>query len=97
MKFCTDVNGPQRMNPNDLSDVPLVPPVGQSFHLSCKISSHLLDVLAQTFLADIHGLKTMCYTNFSFSSIMTLTFVVLSDISQHEVKYTHSYPPQDEL
>ncbi len=45
VKFCTDIHGPQRMNPTDYVDgktVAPVPPASQSFHLSCKISSYLI-------------------------------------------------------
>lgn len=44
MKVCSDIHGPQRMNP-------LPPPAGQSFHLS----QHLLDALARHFVKTFHG------------------------------------------
>ncbi len=50
MKFGSDFHGCQMMNPNYFGDpfaFPVAPPAGQSFHLSCEISQHLLDGLAQ--------------------------------------------------
>lgn len=45
--ICTDINGPQRISPTKVVEDPLTFPLElpecQSFHLSCKISQHLLD------------------------------------------------------
>ncbi len=43
--------GPQRMNPTYFVDLDFFPalPAGQTFHLSCEISQHLLDGLAKNF------------------------------------------------
>lgn len=46
MKFGTDIQGAQRINPNDFADhliFPLVTLAAQSCHLSCEIAQHLLD------------------------------------------------------
>ncbi len=50
MKFGTDMDAAQMMNPKDIGDpliFPVAPSAGQSFHLSSEISQHLLDGLAQ--------------------------------------------------
>ncbi len=50
MKFCTDIHGPQRMNPVDSGDpliVPVAPRAGQNDQLSCEISQFVLNELAQ--------------------------------------------------
>lgn len=52
MTFYRKIRGPQRMNPNDLSDpltFPVVPPGGQSFHLTSETSKHLFQELASNF------------------------------------------------
>lgn len=63
MKFWTDIHGPQRMNATNFGDplaFHLMPPAGQHFHLSCKMSEHLLDGLD----ADIHDSQMMHPNNF---------------------------------
>lgn len=53
MKFDTDIHGPQKINPIDFGDpltFHLVQTTGQTFDLSSKISQHLIDRLAQTFM-----------------------------------------------
>ncbi len=52
MKFGADIHGAKRMSPNDFGDpltFDIVPPAGQSFHISSGISQHLLYGLAKQF------------------------------------------------
>ncbi len=60
------ITGSQKMNPTDFGDPHLAPPAGQSFHLSSKISQHLLDgiVITPGTGTNIHGSYTMYPTDF---------------------------------
>lgn len=63
------------MNPTyygDLGVFPLVSPTGPSFHLSSKISQHLLGILAQNFLLTFMVPRTYI--------LNTLTITYLSDV-----------------
>ncbi len=54
------------MNPNDFADpltIPLVPPVGQSFCLSCEMLTSTQSI-GSTFCTDIQGPQTMYPANF---------------------------------
>lgn len=47
-KFCTHISSPQSVNPHDFGDLltaQLVSPTCQNFHVSSKMSQHLLDVV----------------------------------------------------
>lgn len=65
MTFYTKIRGPQRMNPNGLSD-PLtfhvVPPGGQSFHLTSETPKHLFQELASNFYTNIQGSQLIIFT-----------------------------------
>ncbi len=62
IRFGTDIHGAQMVNPHDVGDpltCPLMPPAGQSFHLSSKIYQHLIDGMAQKWAQNIHGSQMM--------------------------------------
>ena len=54
MKFCTNIHGPQRIYSNDFGNpltFHLVPPAGQSFHLSREMPLSVHDGLAQNYVS----------------------------------------------
>ncbi len=74
MKFGTNIHGPQRMiSYTEFSEPLTFPPAGKEFHLSCEISQHLRDALAQLF-TDFHGFQTTNPNDFGDP----LTFFFLS-------------------
>lgn len=65
MWFGTD--GSRRMNPIDFGDhlnLQLAPPAGQSCHLSCNLSQHLLNEFSTNVCPDICGPQRMTPTDF---------------------------------
>ncbi len=88
LKFCTDIHGAQRINPNDFGDpltFPLAPPAGITYHLSCKISQHLFDGLAQIlFKHSLFPEDDLAWLwrspGFSWNTIMRMTFIILDGL-----------------
>ncbi len=86
MKFCTDIHGPQRINPNDVGaplTFPLAPPAGRIFYLSCEISQHLLNGSAQNFVQTFMSPKGWILLLFWTFTDFFFWFVVF--------KITHKY------